>query len=48
MGQAVRVHRKLQGVVIKALPDYRYKVSTGNSGHNWVDELHIDEIEIWI
>lgn len=47
LGQAVKIHKKLQGVIIKELPDNYFKVSTGNAGVNWVDTLHIDEIDIW-
>ena len=46
-GTPVRVHKKLKGVVIKSLPDGYYKVSTGNSGVNWTDTLHLNEIEVW-
>lgn len=46
-GQPVKIYGKLKGVVIKELPDYHFKVSMGNAGVNWVDTLHINEIEIW-
>ena len=47
LGTPVRVHNKLKGVVLARVDDYNFRVSCGNSGVNWVDTLHIDEIELW-
>lgn len=47
LGQAVKVHGRNKGVVLKELADGDLVVSTGDGNMSWKDTVPLDKLEVW-
>ena len=46
LGSELRLYGKAMGVCLRRIDKYTFRISLGNAGVNWVDDIHIDKIEV--
>ena len=46
LGTTITCWGRTKGVALKALPNDYFRVSMGDAGVNWLDDVHIDNIDI--
>jgi len=46
LGAELKIYNKVMGVCLKRIDSVTFRISLGNAGVNWVEDINIDKIEV--